>query len=124
MKIFLDTNFLIYCIQQKIPFIEQIEEKIHEKYELIVLDKVMNELEMIKSRSNIKEKQAAKLALDLIKSSKNFKIIRGEGKNADDSLVEFDYKDVVIASLDRELRKRFKNACFLTIKRKKYLDFI
>jgi len=124
MRIFFDTNFIIYCIQQKIQFIEQLREKIHEKYELIILKSVLNELEMLKSRKKRKEKEAAKTALDLIKSNKNFKIFESAGKSADDILVNFDSKDSVIATIDKRLRKRFKNACFLTIKRKKYIDFV
>ena len=124
VKILLDTNFLLYCIEQKIRFIEQIDEKMHSQYELIILDKVMNELKIISQRSNQKEKLAAKIALGLINSISSFKIVNGKGKNADDSLLLFDFKDIIIASVDKELRKRFKNACFLTIKHKKYLDFI
>jgi rRNA-processing protein FCF1 len=124
IKVLLDTNFLMYCAQQKIQFIEQIDELINQKYELIILDKVMDELNMIKSRNNARESKEAKLVLDIIRSTGKFKIEKGLGKNADDSLLLTDSKESIIATIDRELRKRFKNACFLTIKHKKYLDFI
>jgi rRNA-processing protein FCF1 len=123
MNILLDTNFLIYCAKQKIDYLREIE-RLFPKYEVIVPSSVIGELESLLRREKGKSAATIKLVLALIENSVkkgNLKEIKTENHIADEALVEFDKKDNIIATVDKELKERFKNAKILTIRQKRYL---
>ena len=107
----LDTNFILTCIRQKIDFFEQLEK---EGFQIIIPRQVIREL----------KKLEAELALNLLKKNK-FKKINLKGKNTDNGIVNFAKKNpkIVIATLDREIKKKIKNPK-LIIRRKKKLEII
>ena len=109
MKVILDTNFLIYCAKEKLDYVEKISGILNEKYELVVPEQVLNELNGLKDdklkKVSGKDKRACDLALQLLGVNK-IKIINPEGKNTDEAIVNLDKEDSknITATLDREMR--------------------
>ncbi len=123
MKILLDTNFVVSCVKQKIDFINLAEELFDEKIEWVVLEGVLEELKKISERAGekIKDRKAAKFGIEIIKNS-DIKIIKSKCKNVDDAIIDYAAnKKIVIATLDKQLKKRVKNK-ILTIRKGKTLE--
>jgi len=100
MKIVLDTNFLISCLKFKIDFFSEL---IGEK--LYIVDKTKLELEKLINGKNAKDKQRAKIISALIKNK--VKILKSKAdETVDDTLARL--KGYVIATQDKELKKRIK----------------
>lgn len=121
-KIILDTNFLTIPYQFNVDIFEEIDRIMEEDYELITLDRVVEELKnMIKSKS--KDAVAAKIALELIKK-KNVKVISTDEKKVDNAIIELADKDTIVATNDRVLRKKIKdkNVKVLYLRSKKHLE--
>jgi rRNA-processing protein FCF1 len=123
MDIFLDTNFLVYCAKQKLDFTREIE-RIFPKSRLFLLSSVKDELKNLLKTEKGRSKETVELALQIVDNLKSRKLItekKSEGDNADDALVGFDNANSIIATMDKELKERFKNAKILTIRQKRYL---
>jgi len=121
--IVLDTNFLLYCAKYKVDFETEIDRICDFKYKIVLPKQVVNELnELSKNAIKSKDREAASLALQIIK---NFEIKKIDAKNADEAILKL--KANVLATMDKELRKRFKNdrkGKLLLIRQKKYLNLI
>jgi rRNA-processing protein FCF1 len=115
MKIILDTNFLIDCIRFNINVKDELAGN-----ELFVSKSILFEIERITERGT-KESSLAKKALDFIKES-DINILESEN-NVDESLVSYSRQGYVIATHDRELKKRLKKAGakIIYIRQKRYL---
>jgi hypothetical protein len=121
-KIILDTNFLTIPYQFNVDIFEEIDRIMEEDYELITLDRVVEELKnMIKSKS--KDAVAARIALELIEK-KNVKIINTDEKKVDNTIIKLADKDTIVATNDRVLRKKIKdkNVKVLYLRSKKHLE--
>ena len=115
--IVLDTNFILTCVNQKIDLFEQFRDMFPGKKIMIPLG-VIGELKKLAQDRKLKmsEREAADLALQLTEHERVI-ILDLEG-NVDDSIVKYALKnDVVVASLDRGIRKRLKDTRFLTIRK-------
>ena len=112
----LDTSFILTCIRNKIDFLEQLE---LEGIKILIPEQVIKEIEGISN-----SKTEAKLASKLIKSNKS-KIISLRGKNTDNAIINYakENPDVIIATLDREIKSKIKNHK-LIIRNKKRLEVI
>lgn len=129
--IVLDTNFLIYCAKNKIDFQEQISNLSGDN--IITLKQVILELEKIASnkKAKISERKAAKIALQMLEFRK---ISLAETKplieDADTAILDLvlEYDNIVIATMDKELRKKIKEANpearFLTIRKGKKIEWL
>lgn len=123
----LDTNFLLYCTKQKIDLMLELERLCSFAYQLVVPQQVILELEKIIKFSKGKEKAVAELTLQMLNklaSDGKISVKRIKAENADYALIKLDKKDCIIATLDKELMKKLKNAKLLGIKQFKYLYFI
>jgi len=124
MLVVLDTNFLLTCVKQKIDLFAQLAE-LCPGYKIILLPQVFGELLNL-SKSKKAEGEAAAVALQILEkkgiSPEKSKEIKA--KSADAALLSFDAPKNVIATLDRQLRAKFKSASFLTIKGKKRIAFL
>lgn len=123
MDIFLDTNFLVYCAKQKLDFAREIE-RIFPKSRLFLLSQVRDELRSLQKTEKGRSKETVELALQIADNLKSRGIIsdkKSEGDSADDALAGFDNVNSIIATMDKELKERFKNAKILTIRQKRYL---
>ncbi len=127
-KIILDTNFLLLPGQFRFDIFSEIQQIMNHKYKLFIIDKTIDELEKIKSKSSKskqKDKIAANIALELLKlndveeiSSENCK-----GPTVDDFIVELADENTFICTNDKELKFRLLDKGFTIIElmKKSYL---
>ncbi len=109
-KAILDTSFILSCIKNKIDFFEDLKFK---GFQAVIPHQVIKEL----------KKLNAKLALKLLEKNR-FKKIDLKQKNVDKGLIKIaKEKDVIIATLDREIKKKIKSPK-LIIRGKKKLEVI
>ena len=125
-KIILDTNFILTCVKQKIDFFEEIK---FMGMEILIPKQVINELKKVaNSKKKLHFRKDAELSLKLLEKEKNsFKKIDllKYGKNTDKRLNNFaeKNKNIIVATLDRELKNKIKNPK-LVIREKKKLEII
>lgn len=122
-KILLDTNFLLIPAQFNIDIFSEINRICQFKYKLYVLDKIIDELKSIQKdkRQKLKNKKAAKLALQLIEAKKVNIIKTKQDKPVDDLIAAL--KGYIIATQDINLKKRLK-AKIITLRAKKKLIIV
>ena len=121
--IILDTNFLLIPAQFKVDIFSEIGRICHFSYELAVLDKTVDELNKIVKEQKGRDKEAAKLALQLLKK-KGLKIVPTESQeSADEILIDMSGRGTIIASQDIAVRKAVKKklAKVIFLRNKKYL---
>ena len=126
MKVLLDTNFILTCVKQKIDLADA-EDILNGKIEWIVPQEVLNELGNLKDRDGIKviDKNAAKVSFEILQILKPEVVeLNGNNPNVDMKILNYILgKDIVLATLDRELKNRVKNK-ILTIRGEKGLEII
>ena len=127
-KIILDTNFLLLPGQFRFDIFSEIKQIMNYKYEIFIVDKTIDELEKIKSKTNKskqKDKVAAKIALELLERQ-NVEHISSEccqGLTVDDLIVELSDENTFICTNDKELKFRLLDKGFTIIElmKKSYL---
>jgi len=125
MRIVFDTSFIMTCVKEKIDFLHELEGN-----ELLLPKQVIGELEKLTEdqQKKIKERGLAKTSLMLINSFRNrFKEIELEKKFVDRGieLLAEEGNEIVIATLDKELRNKLKGKFkFLIITKKKKLEIV
>jgi len=109
-QVVLDTNFIISCAKNKIDFFEEI---LLMGMQIIIPMQVIRELE----RLNFSD---SKLALKILEKNKFKKINLGFG-HVDKKIISHARKnpEMVIATLDREMKKKLKNNKLIIRGRKK-----
>ena len=108
MQIVIDTNSLIYAAKEKIDVITELKKIGFTK--IIVPNEVLKELEFIQNDKKQKgaDKNASKLAIQIIKFSKVDTIYLGKG-HPDDKILEFAVaKNFSVLTNDKILKKRLK----------------
>jgi rRNA-processing protein FCF1 len=128
MDIVLDTNFILTCAKQGINFVSLANELIDEEIIWIIPQDVLNELGDIKDRecTNNNDRGAIELGFELIQSiSPKIIELKGKNPNVDIKIVNYllDNKKTILATLDKDLKKRVKNK-ILSIKGKKGLVLV
>ena len=121
MKILLDTNFLLIPAQFNVDIFAEIDRTVHEKYEIYVLDKTVDELKKLSNdpKQSLKNRRAARLGLQLLKAKK-VKILKKKGDSVDDVLAKI--KGYTIATQDAALKRRIKGKK-IVLRAKKKLVF-
>lgn len=107
-EILLDTNFIIRCVKQKIDLFEDLSLM---GFEIIIPDKIFNELNKIKnSKQKLHNKESAELSIKLIEKN-NYKKIKLSGKTTDKAIINYAKKnpEIIIATLDEEIKKSVQN---------------
>ena len=100
--IILDTNFLMYLMKYRLA--HELEEF---KNELAVPEQVIQELERLSVNANLKDREAAKLSLILIKEW-GIKTEKAEGK-ADKAIQYLAFKNkAAVGTMDKLLTKELK----------------
>lgn len=118
----LDTNFILSCVKQKIDFFEEIDFK---GMKILIPEEVINEIKKIAiSGKKLHYRRNAELALKVLEKN-NFETIQFGNSNVDKSLIEYSKanKNVVIATLDSELKGKIKKPQ-LVIRKGKRLEVI
>jgi uncharacterized protein len=122
-KVILDTNFLLIPGLFKIDIFEEIKKVMNDKYDLFIIDGTIGELnKIIDNKNKSKDKLNAKIGLELI-DLKKIKKIRSEERYVDDAIVNIADKNTVVATSDRELKRRLrKNKIgLISLRKKQYL---
>ena len=123
-KILLDTNFLLIPYQFKVDIFSEIDRIIIAKYEIIVLDKTLQELENIVKNQKGKDKEAAKFALKLVENKKPAMIKTNNDKKTDDIILDYAIKEgCLVATQDKDLKRRLinQNIEVIVLRKKKFL---
>lgn len=122
VKVILDANFLIYCAENKVDYVEGINEILGEGYELVVPSLVIGELEKIAEKaSKLSDRNAAKLALSLLAHNK-VKRVEFRGTYADEAILK-NARGNIVATLDLGLRKNLESSRVIVIKGVKKIAF-
>ncbi|MBI2666812.1 DNA-binding protein [Candidatus Woesearchaeota archaeon] len=116
--VILDTNVLVTGVQWKIDIFLELEKVCDFAYQLAVLQGTINELKKIQAEQRGKFRDAAKLALLLLKKKK-VRVLPEEGY-VDALLVNHSRKGDVILTQDKELKKKLVKPYF-TLRQKKYV---
>lgn len=122
-NIVLDTNFFMTAYKQKVDIFGELKRIMDFKYQVYIIDKTVDELEKLINEGKLSEKTSAKVALQLLKR-KNIKILKtAKDRSVDDLLLALDPRTFIIATQDRELKKRLKARKFktLVIRQKKHI---
>ncbi len=124
-QVLLDTNFIVTCVRQKIDFLEQIENL---GLEILIPEQVLKETEKLSKAGgkSLKLRDQAELSLRILNANKeNFKKIKLPARNVDNGIKKFadQNPNAILATLDRELKKRTANQK-LVIRDKKKLEVI
>jgi rRNA-processing protein FCF1 len=123
LKIILDTNFLIYCAENKIDYQQEIGSLVGESYELIVPKQVVDELEEIyKNGKKFSDRNAAWLAIKLLEHNK-VSVVTVRASYADEAIISLVRIGSVVATLDLELRKKLAGTRIIVIQGVKKLAF-
>lgn len=126
-RVILDTNFFLVPGQFKVNVFSEIERVMDRPYTLYVIDKTLEELQNIAMLGKVKDRESAKLGLALLDNlikQKSLKTMSSSShKIVDDIIVEKTSKHIYVATNDKELKRRVKEAqgSIITLKQKKYL---
>ena len=112
--IIVDTNALVSMVEFKLDLIGEIKKIDSSTIE--VLSGTIDELNKILLEQRGKYKQAAALALSILKAKKI--PIRKSSGNVDDALVQLSQKGLIVLTQDRELKKRLTKP-YMTIRQKR-----
>ncbi len=124
-KIILDTDFLIHCAKFKIDYTAELTRILDFKFEAVIIDKTLDELDGVIERSRGKEKDAAKLAKTVLKH-KNIEQVKTKKDRIVDVLILniVNKDDYIVATMDAELKRELKEkgVPVVVIRQKKYLQ--
>lgn len=121
-QVLLDTNFILTCIKQKIDFFEEIK---FSGMGVLIPEQVIGEIKkIVNSKQKAHSRETAEIALRILDKHR-FKKVKLDKKNVDKGIKCFadKNKDIVVATLDRELKKKIKRQK-LVIREKKKLEVI
>lgn len=130
-NVVLDTNFLMIPFQFKIDIFKELDRILDDNYKLFILEDQIDELNNIINNQK-KDKNNAKLALEYIRI-KNINILKqkdlyitnfSKTNKVDDILVYISKDDYIVATSDKELKKRIKEnkKKIITLRSKSYLS--
>jgi len=123
IKVILDTNFLIYCAENKVDYASEINRLMTEGYELVVPKQVVSELkELSQNAKKLGDRTASWLAIKLLEHNK-VKIIEARGNYADEAILNLVRIGNIVATLDLELRKKLRGTRVIVIQGNKKLAF-
>ncbi|MDA3836737.1 MAG: PIN domain-containing protein [Nanoarchaeota archaeon] len=107
-KVVLDTNFILYCVANKVDFQEEL---LMQGHRVLIPKEVIAEIKRLHHGSKaMKFREHAELALKFI-ASQDYDEIDAPGRYVDKGLVKYceEHPQVVLATMDKELKKRVKN---------------
>lgn len=125
-KILFDTNFLMACNQFKVDIFAELDGICNFNYRLFVLDKTIEELKNIIETQRGKHKDAARVALQLLKLKKIGVIKTISKEHTDDIILGYAKKDYLVATQDKDLKRKLINqgCSVIILKQKKILAIL
>jgi len=109
VKVLFDTNFLMIAFERPVNVVERVEELLEAKVRPVILRSQLRELEKIASSD--KRQKAARIARTVLEyvKKRGFEVIESGGEVVDDAIVETSKReDCIVATNDRELRRRLR----------------
>ena len=125
-KILIDTNFLLLPSQHKIDIFSEFKRICDFNYSLFILDKTIDELDNIRENSRKNDVISANIAKEII-NTKRINILKTNDGEVDELILECAKKnDMIVATLDKELKKRLKleNIKVITLRKSRYLIIV
>jgi len=104
--ILVDTNFLVECALNKIDIHTELTKTLDSNFEVAILDRTLDELDTIIARGK-KQGNAAKLVKTIL-MTKHVTVLPTSGGHTDTLLLKRADEDNIIATMDKELKKRLK----------------
>ena len=126
-KILLDTNFLLIPYQFKTDIFSEIDRISSYNYKIYVLDKSLDELNSIIQKQKGKHREAAKIALQLLKLKKIEIIKTNSSKRTDDIIAEYaKEKEFIVGTQDKDLKRKLVNQgiTVIVLRQKKFLAIV
>ncbi len=120
-KVFLDTNFLMYCAEQRIDIGGELSRVCAFPFMIVILDAVVEELQRLMHGPR---QRVARLALAWVR------VVKHEAwpseEYVDDALVKLASADVIVGTHDVELKKRLhgKVGGFLVVRQRSHLALV
>lgn len=115
-KILIDTNALMALAEFGIDIFSEIEKVCDFKYEILVAEGTIRELQKIQQEQRSKFRRAASLALAIL-NAKKIKVVPGSG-DVDDVLAAKSQQGYMVLTQDKGLKRRLRRP-YLTIRQKK-----
>ncbi|MEK6885772.1 MAG: PIN domain-containing protein, partial [Nanoarchaeota archaeon] len=123
IKVILDTNFLIYCAENKLDYATEIDSLMNEGYELVVPAQVVMEIEELgRTAKKFSDRTASFLALKILRAN-NVKIVPANAKYADEAIISLMRIGDIVATLDQELKNKLRKSRVIVIQGVKKLAF-
>ncbi|MCF7860735.1 hypothetical protein K9M79_00695 [Candidatus Woesearchaeota archaeon] len=127
--VLMDTNFLLLPAQFGVDIFSEMQ-RLLSNYSLAIVDKTLVELDRIIEKGTQNDKTAAKIARKMLTMHEHITIPTGDG-HVDDLIVEYIYNqyqngvDTVLATQDRDLRRRAKPySGLIAMRQKNHLEII
>ena len=120
-QVIIDTNAWMAITEFKLDIFTALERDCDFSYKAVTLAGVIEELQKVVSEQRAKFRQAALLALGIIKVKKI--LVLPELGDVDDLLVEHSKKGDLVLTQDAQLKKRLKRP-YLTIRQKKRIILV
>lgn len=106
LKIILDTNFLLVPAKFKVDVFEEMERVVDQKFKLVVPESIREELERL-AEGKSEDARAARTGLKLLERE-NVEFVKTKNK-ADEAIIELVDENTIVATMDKDLKKRLKN---------------
>ncbi len=106
-RIIVDTNILLQSVRHNIDLFEKLGEALLAKFEILIPDVVIKELEKLRNKGRPIERKEATLILNLVKDKVKIVSARQTFSKIDDALLSLaiDHRAILLTN-DRELRRK------------------
>jgi rRNA-processing protein FCF1 len=107
-RVFLDTNFIVQSTKWKVDFFREMKRILDFPHEIVVLDKVIDELEKLKEQGG-KKREDAGVALAVL-NRRNVRVVKSTNAGSVDTqiLKAAERRKEPVATQDKELKRRLK----------------
>ena len=110
LKIIIDSNALFIPIQFKLDLFFELEKLLKRNFELIILSPIKQELEILSEKGPLKNRKAAKFALEIAQKCSYAQTNYLENVPVDDIIIEIARKwGTPVFTNDRQLRKKLRD---------------
>jgi len=106
-RVVVDTNILLQAVRNNIDLFEKLADALVAKFEVIVPEVVVRELENLRSKGRHIERREAELVFKTVISKSRIVPVREQYSRVDDAIlsVAVDYNAILLTN-DKELRRR------------------
>ncbi len=123
-KIILDTNFLLIPSQFKVDIFEEIRRIASFPYQLVIIDRTVDELKRIVDLQSRVQQRHARIALEMIKRYPISLLPTAKDKDVDSLILRQVDKDCIVATQDINLKRKLreKGIPIIFLRQKRYLE--